>query len=148
MYSILVTIIAIVCFALTTFFLSFEEDSPTSTHTKTTTSTHYRFVLTLTIFNGLAICFDLIVASFFVEAGTPEDISWRQRAACFWIPYLIIFAVSTSQRDKTSIFIVPATFQLFGVFHLFAGEPNVLSALFSIFHIIVWVLFLSQTFST
>lgn len=135
LYSQTLFLISLVCYIIIFIHLS----------NPVTNSLRFSFGLTLAIINAVATTVEILNSCLFIQAGTIEDIYFRQRSLLI-IGFTIFFTIATLVVNDLW-YIGAVLLQLSVTFHRSVTSAEVLSTLLDIVLLIIWVVFLVELYS-
>ena len=109
-----------------------------------THQTRFSFLLTLSILNILSLGVDFISITYFVNAGTAEDVYSRQHIVIV-VLYTVVFALAVGLNLKYW-FLAPFAVLFLSIFHRSFTHPEVHLTLADIVLFVVWLVFLIDLF--
>lgn len=102
----------------------------------------FPFGITISTVNLFSIITDIVIASYFVEAGTVQDVYHRQRVVLLLV-YTFFYTFVVLFFDRYW-YVVPAILHISVGLHRGATEPDVVPTLIDITLVILWIIFLLE----
>lgn len=104
----------------------------------------FNFLLALAVLNLFSLGVDLVSITYFVDAGTAEDVYSRQHLVIVTI-YTVCFTLTLGLNDKYWFFL-PFAALFFSIFHHSFTNPEVHLTLADIVLFVAWLVFLAGLF--
>ena len=134
-YAHCLLVVALICYIITFVLLG------------TTYDIHqprFNFLLALSILNLFSLALDFVSITYFIDAGTVEDVYSRQHVLIVAV-YTVLFTLAIG-LDNEYCFFVPFGVLFLSIFHRSFTNPEVHLTLVDIVVFVVWVVFFIASF--